>query len=40
MTKALDFADLDHLTLSMALTAMNRFINEADVSQIAFLGGN
>jgi 15-cis-phytoene desaturase len=40
MGKALDFIDTDKLSMSVILTAMNRFINEADGSQTAFLDGN
>ena len=40
MAKALDFIDPDYLSMAVVLTAMNRFINEADGSQIAFLDGN
>jgi len=40
MGKALDFTDPDKLSMSVILTAMNRFINEADGSQTAFLDGN
>jgi 15-cis-phytoene desaturase len=40
MGKALDFIDPDRLSMSVILTAMNRFINEADGSQTAFLDGN
>lgn len=40
MGKALDFIDPDKLSMSVILTAMNRFINEADGSQTAFLDGN
>jgi len=40
MGKALDFIDPDKLSMSVVLTAMNRFINEADGSQTAFLDGN
>eukprot|EP00523_Entomoneis_sp_CCMP467_P009291 CAMPEP_0168722618 /NCGR_PEP_ID=MMETSP0724-20121128/2691_1 /TAXON_ID=265536 /ORGANISM="Amphiprora sp., Strain CCMP467" /LENGTH=585 /DNA_ID=CAMNT_0008769297 /DNA_START=99 /DNA_END=1856 /DNA_ORIENTATION=- len=40
MGKALDFIDPDQLSMSVILTAMNRFINEADGSQTAFLDGN
>jgi 15-cis-phytoene desaturase len=38
--QALDFMDPDKLSMSVILTAMNRFINEADGSQTAFLDGN
>jgi len=40
MGKALDFIDPDRLSMTVVLTAMNRFINEADGSQTAFLDGN
>lgn len=40
MGKALDFMDTDKLSMSVILTAMNRFINESDGSQTAFLDGN
>eukprot|EP00571_Detonula_confervacea_P009597 CAMPEP_0172316566 /NCGR_PEP_ID=MMETSP1058-20130122/28686_1 /TAXON_ID=83371 /ORGANISM="Detonula confervacea, Strain CCMP 353" /LENGTH=599 /DNA_ID=CAMNT_0013030905 /DNA_START=65 /DNA_END=1864 /DNA_ORIENTATION=+ len=40
MGKALDFIDVDKLSMTVVLTAMNRFINEADGSQTAFLDGN
>ncbi|KAL7447243.1 hypothetical protein ACHAXM_011027 [Skeletonema potamos] len=40
MGKALDFIDPDLLSMTVVLTAMNRFINEADGSQTAFLDGN
>ncbi|EJK62524.1 hypothetical protein THAOC_16861 [Thalassiosira oceanica] len=40
MGKALDFIDPDRLSMTVILTAMNRFINEADGSQTAFLDGN
>ena len=40
MAKALDFIDPEKLSMTVVLTAMNRFINEADGSQIAFLDGN
>ena len=40
MGKALDFIDPDKLSMSVVLTAMNRFINESDGSQTAFLDGN
>ena len=40
MAKALDFIDPDKLSMSVVLTAMNRFINEADGSQTAFIDGN
>ncbi|KAJ8598070.1 hypothetical protein CTAYLR_005557 [Chrysophaeum taylorii] len=40
MGKALDFVPADELSMAIILTAMNRFINEADGSQTAFLDGN
>lgn len=40
MAKALDFIEPDRLSMAVVLTAMNRFINEADGSQVAFLDGN
>jgi 15-cis-phytoene desaturase len=40
MAKALDFIDPDRLSMTVVLMAMNRFINEVDGSQIAFLDGN
>eukprot|EP00747_Dinoflagellata_sp_TGD_P029565 gnl/TRDRNA2_/TRDRNA2_133988_c2_seq1.p1 gnl/TRDRNA2_/TRDRNA2_133988_c2~~gnl/TRDRNA2_/TRDRNA2_133988_c2_seq1.p1 ORF type:complete len:392 (+),score=77.04 gnl/TRDRNA2_/TRDRNA2_133988_c2_seq1:71-1177(+) len=40
MAKALDFIDPDKLSMTVVLTAMNRFLNEADGSQCAFLDGN
>lgn len=40
MAKALDFIDPDKLSMTVVLTAMNRFINEKDGSQTAFLDGN
>ena len=40
MGKALDFIDPEKLSMTVILTAMNRFINEADGSQTAFLDGN
>jgi len=40
MGKALDFTDPEKLSMSVILTAMNRFINEADGSQTAFIDGN
>jgi len=40
MGKALDFIDPDKLSMTVVLTAMNRFINEADGSQTAFIDGN
>ncbi|KAG8466085.1 hypothetical protein KFE25_005655 [Diacronema lutheri] len=40
MGKALDFIDPDKLSMAVVLTAMNRFIREADGSQTAFLDGN
>jgi 15-cis-phytoene desaturase len=39
MAKSLDFADPNILSMSPVLTAMNRFMNEADGSQCAFLDG-
>ena len=40
MAKALDFIDPDKLSMTVVLTAMNRFLNETDGSQTAFLDGN
>lgn len=40
MAKALDFIDPEYLSMTVVLTAMNRFINEPDGSQVAFLDGN
>jgi len=40
MGKALDFIDADKLSMSVILTAMNRFINETHGSKTAFLDGN
>ncbi|CAK0869202.1 unnamed protein product [Prorocentrum cordatum] len=40
MAKALDFIDPERLSMTVVLTAMNRFINESDGSQTAFLDGN
>jgi 15-cis-phytoene desaturase len=40
MAKALDFIDPDKLSMTVVLTAMNRFINERNGSQTAFLDGN
>merc|ERR1740127_351737 len=40
MGKALDFIDPDKLSMTVVLTAMNRFLNETDGSQTAFLDGN
>eukprot|EP00633_Aureoumbra_lagunensis_P010211 CAMPEP_0197323594 /NCGR_PEP_ID=MMETSP0891-20130614/70619_1 /TAXON_ID=44058 ORGANISM="Aureoumbra lagunensis, Strain CCMP1510" /NCGR_SAMPLE_ID=MMETSP0891 /ASSEMBLY_ACC=CAM_ASM_000534 /LENGTH=549 /DNA_ID=CAMNT_0042816277 /DNA_START=534 /DNA_END=2183 /DNA_ORIENTATION=- len=40
MAKALDFLDPEDMSMTVILTAMNRFINEADGSQTAFLDGN
>jgi len=40
MGKALDFIDPERLSMTVVLTAMNRFINEADGSQTAFIDGN
>ena len=37
MAKALDFTDPDRMSMTVILTAMNRFINEADGSQARFL---
>ncbi len=39
MSKALDFIDPEKLSMSVILTAMNRFILESDGSQTAFLDG-
>ncbi|GMH85730.1 hypothetical protein TrVE_jg1699 [Triparma verrucosa] len=39
MGKALDFIDSSKLSMGVILTAMNRFINEADGSQTAFIDG-
>jgi 15-cis-phytoene desaturase len=40
MAKALDFINPDKLSMAVILTAMNRFINEMNGSQCAFLDGN
>lgn len=40
IAKALDFIDPDKLSMTVVLTAMNRFLNETDGSQTAFLDGN
>jgi len=40
MAKALDFIDPDKLSMTVVLTAMNRFVNEDDGLQMAFLDGN
>jgi len=40
MAKALDFIDPDRLSMAVVLTAMNRFLNEDDGLQMAFLDGN
>merc|ERR1719238_609285 len=40
MAKALDFIDPDKLSMAVVLTAMNRFLNEDDGLQMAFLDGN
>ena len=40
MAKALDFIDPDKLSMTVVLTAMNRFLNENDGLQMAFLDGN
>uniref|UniRef100_A0A7S4GBG1 Amine oxidase n=1 Tax=Eutreptiella gymnastica TaxID=73025 RepID=A0A7S4GBG1_9EUGL len=40
MAKALDFIDPDKLSMVVVLTAMNRFLNETDGLQMAFLDGN
>lgn len=40
MAKALDFIDPDKLSMAVILTAMNRFLNEANGSQTGFLDGN
>jgi len=40
MAKALDFIDPDKLSMTVVLTAMNRFINETHGSTTAFLDGN
>merc|ERR1719171_737744 len=40
MAKALDFIDPDKLSMTVVLTAMNRFLNEDNGLQTAFLDGN
>lgn len=40
MAKALGFIDPDKLSMTVILTAMNRFLNETDGLQMAFLDGN
>ena len=40
VVKALDFIDPDKLSMTVVLTAMNRFLNEDDGLQMAFLDGN
>merc|ERR1740138_219808 len=40
MAKALDFIDPDRLSMAVVLTAMNRFLNEDDGLQMAFIDGN
>merc|ERR1712127_651815 len=40
MAKALDFIDPDKLSMPVVLTAMNRFLNESNGLQMAFLDGN
>jgi len=40
MAKALDFIDPDRLSMTVVLTAMNRFLNETNGLQMAFLDGN
>ena len=40
MAKALDFIDPDKLSMTVVLTAMNRFLNETDGLQMALLYGN
>jgi len=40
MAKALDFIDPDKLSMTVVLTALNRFLNETDGLQMAFLDGN
>ena len=37
MSKALDFIDPEKLSMTVILTAMNRFINEADGSQTVYI---
>jgi len=39
MAKALDFIDPDKLSMTVVLTAMNRFLNESNGLQMAFLDG-
>jgi 15-cis-phytoene desaturase len=40
MAKALDFIDPEKLSMTVVLTAMNRFLNEDNGLQMAFLDGN
>jgi len=40
MAKALDFIDPDKLSMTVVLTAMNRFLNESNGLQMSFLDGN
>ena len=40
MAKALDFIDPDKLSMTVVLTAMNRFLNEDNGLQMAFIDGN
>ena len=40
MAKALDFIDPEKLSMTVVLTAMNRFLNETDGLQMAFIDGN
>lgn len=40
MAKALDFIDPDKLSMTVVLTALNRFLNESNGLQMAFLDGN
>merc|ERR1711966_315482 len=40
MAKALDFIDPDKLSMTVVLTTMNRFLNEDNGLQMAFLDGN
>ena len=40
MAKALDFIDPDKLSMTVVLTAINRFVNETSGSRMAFLDGN
>jgi 15-cis-phytoene desaturase len=40
MAKALDFIDPDKLSMTVVLTAMNRFLNEDEGLQMGFLDGN